>query len=505
MNIDMPIKKQNKVKNFIKENKVNIYIFLAMLIFTIIICSNFFNMHFSQDTYSLYSSGWDAYIKHFLLSNRIFSALELWISKVFNISFEMTILISSIVSMIVFSLTWFILYKFIVKMIKKEHDKWQNLLIIGITFSIIFNFCTFETMVFAEVSIMSISILLAVIAACLYTEQKYIKSFITLMISTFCYQTAASLFLVLTLVFIAYKHKGNIKEIVKKSIGVFFFWGITMILNLVMTKLFSSYFGMTTRRTTILSIDQIISTIVHYGKYLLLENLEIGPKGWYLIFIVILSVIFIVSIIKDKKYFHIFEYIVLVLLSFIVPTLPLIVMPIESQYIEARMAMCFGAILGVILLYLVIVMKAIEIKGLNKLIYILTACIFMINAIYFIRASSENMATVYLDRNLAKSVLQAINKYEETTGNTVDTIGITWDKNPTTYYDGQLKLRSTNARGMVTDFSVIQALEYSGGKSYNAIYQVPDNVKSYFEQYDWEFFSEEQLLFEDNNLWLCLY
>ena len=98
MNIDMPIKKQNKVKNFIKENKVNIYIFLAMLIFTIIICSNFFNMHFSQDTYSLYSSGWDAYIKHFLLSNRIFSALELWISKVFNISFEMTILISSIVS-----------------------------------------------------------------------------------------------------------------------------------------------------------------------------------------------------------------------------------------------------------------------------------------------------------------------------------------------------------------------------------------------------------------------
>lgn len=165
MNIDMPIKKQNKVKNFIKENKVNIYIFLAMLIFTIIICSNFFNMHFSQDTYSLYSSGWDAYIKHFLLSNRIFSALELWISKVFNISFEMTILISSIVSMIVFSLTWFILYKFIVKMIKKEHDKWQNLLIIGITFSIIFNFCTFETMVFAEVSIMSISILLAVIAA----------------------------------------------------------------------------------------------------------------------------------------------------------------------------------------------------------------------------------------------------------------------------------------------------------------------------------------------------
>lgn len=102
----------------------------------------------------------------------------------------------------------------------------------------------------------------------------------------------------------------------------------------------------------------------------------------------------------------------------------------------------FGAILGVILLYLVIVMKAIEIKGLNKLIYILTACIFMINAIYFIRASSENMATVYLDRNLAKSVLQAINKYEETTlGTHVVTIGITWDKNQQHIMMDQLKLR----------------------------------------------------------------
>ena len=58
---------------------------------------------------------------------------------------------------------------------------------------------------------------------------------------------------------------------------------------------------------------------------------------------------------------------------------------------------------------------------------------------------------------------------------------------------------------MVTDFSVIQALEYYSGKDYNAIYQPPDDIKTYFSQYNWDFFSEEQLLFEDNTLWLCLY
>ena len=115
------------------------------------------------------------------------------------------------------------------------------------------------------------------------------------------------------------------------------------------------------------------------------------------------------------------------------------------------------------------------------------------------------MATVYMDRNLAKTVLQNIDEYQEKTGNVIDTIGITWDNSPSTYYDGQLHLRSTNARGMVTDFSVIQALEYYSGKDYNAIYQPPDDIKTYFSQYNWDFFSEEQLLFEDNTLWLCLY
>ena len=112
---------------------------------------------------------------------------------------------------------------------------------------------------------------------------------------------------------------------------------------------------------------------------------------------------------------------------------------------------------------------------------------------------------VYIDRNLAKTVLQNIDEYQEKTGNVIDTIGITWDNSPSTYYDGQLHLRSTNARGMVTDFSVIQALEYYSGKDYNAIYQPPDDIKTYFSQYNWDFFSEEQLLFEDNTLWLCLY
>lgn len=204
----------------IRKNKINIYIFGTMLIFTSIICSNLFKMHFSQDTYSVYSSGWDEYIRHFLLSNRIFSAFELWVSKVLSISFENTILISTVIAIIAFSLSWFILYKFTIKLLKKEQDKFYNILIIGITFSIIYNFCTFETIIFIEAGVMAFSILLSVIAACLYTNKKYLLSFVILLTSSFCYQTAIDLFVLITLVFIAYENRNNIKEIFKKSIGV---------------------------------------------------------------------------------------------------------------------------------------------------------------------------------------------------------------------------------------------------------------------------------------------
>lgn len=71
---------------------------------------------------------------------------------------------------------------------------------------------------------MAFSILLSVISSCLYANKKYLISFIILLISSFCYQTAIDLFVLITLVFIAYENKNNIKEIFKKSIGVFLFF-----------------------------------------------------------------------------------------------------------------------------------------------------------------------------------------------------------------------------------------------------------------------------------------
>ncbi len=497
-----------KIYNRLKEDRTknNLYIFGAMLIFTIIICSNFFKVHFAQDTYCVYVDGYDNYIHHFLMLGRVFSALQIWLTKVLNIQFETMIILSSIISMFLFALTWFMLYKFTMKLIKKEN----NILIAGIIFPILFNFCTFETMIFVESSVMALSIFLSVLSACIYTsdiKNKNIYAFTILAISALCYQSSASLFVLISLVFIAYKNKDNIKEIFKKSIGVFLFWGFSMIISLALTKIMEAHFQTVDRATTLLSINEIINTFIRFGKALVLENLSIGPEGWYLAFIAILSIIFIIRVIKTKKYFHIFEYIVLILVACLLPLLPLVVIPVSSQYIESRMAMSFGAILGIILLYLTIVMKKnIEIKDFtDKIVCLIVIVLCAINAIYFIRASSENMATGYIDRNVAMSILEQISEYEKENNIKVENIVIGYDANPTTYYDGQLKLRSSTARGMATNFAVIQTLKYYSGKDYNAVYEAPKEIQEKFSQLNWDYYSDEQLFFDGNTLYLGIY
>ena len=153
---------KDKLPERIKRNKKNIYIALGMLIFTLIICSNFLKVHFAQDTYCVYYDGWNQYIKVFLTSSRIFSALLLGIAKIFHFSLETTIIISSILTILFFTMAWYILYRYTIKLIKKDNNIYDNLLVIGISFLIVFIFCIFVLIVFIYFGMMGFFVFLLV-------------------------------------------------------------------------------------------------------------------------------------------------------------------------------------------------------------------------------------------------------------------------------------------------------------------------------------------------------
>lgn len=494
-----------KLSEIIKKNKTNIYVIIGMFIFTLIICSNFLKVHFAQDTYSVYYSGFDGYIKVFLISSRILSATFLAIANLLNISFEATIIISSVMSIICLALAWFILYKYSINLLKKENNTMYNLLIIGISFSIIFNFCTFEMSVFIESGVMALSLLLAVLAACMFFSGKYFKSFIILIVSSFGYQPSIGLFILIALVFIAYQHKDDLKSIFKKSIWIFLYWGIIMLINLLISKSFGAYFNEPGRQTAMLTFADIINTIFKYGKYILIDNIEIGFKYWYLTIIIILTILFVVLFKKNKTYFNIFEYVVLLVVSILIPIVPLIATPVYAQYMVPRMCITFGSILGIILLYLIMIMKPSNIKIVEKIIYILTLVLFAMNSIYFIIGSTENIATGYLDKNVVESIIHKIDNYERESGIKINNIGILFDSECTTYYNNQPHLGSANVRAMITDWAIIPALEYYGGEKYNRITNIPDEIKNKFNATSWNYYSDEQLVFEEDTLYLCLF
>lgn len=504
------VKTNNKsgIKNFFKNNKVNIFIFIGMILFTFIICFNFLKPHFSNDAYYVYAYGYDYYANHFLASNRMFSALILLIFKWLDIPFVTELSVMGVVLTFIMSLSWFILYRFVIKLIKKENSILYNILIMGAAFIVVFNMCTAEGLLFIEVGTMPFGILFAILGACILATDKkhrYLISLILVTISGLFYQVTSSIFVLLALVLIAIKHKGNIKLVLKDTVIIALIYGFAMIVNFVGVKLWDNALQYEFRKFEIPSISVIIETILKFGETILIYNVGIGPKYWYLSLLVILTIIFIAGmILRKKNYFMILEYIVLVLLSVLVPLIPVLATPTESQYIEPRMAMCFGAIIGILIIFLLAVVEIDKNKVLLNILIIVTALNFIGNSIFLVVASSTTLITNQLDKFIAQEIIKEIDAYEETTGEKIKKIGVAFDKTYTMYYEGQPELRCFNIRSMGTSWAVKEVITtYSGRKYENTT--VPKEITEEFLTNDWTNYNKDQLVFDGENLYICIY
>lgn len=499
------MKRKFELKNII--NKNDIYVFIGMFIFSLVVCANFLRVHFAADTYCVYSMGYSNYIIVFLQSSRFFSALEMWISKILDISFLTNLKIMSVIGIILITASWFILYKFVLKLLNKEKSIYWNILIALITFSVVFNFSSCEMFMFAESGIFCLSILFAIIGACVFNsniKHRYLLSLLFVILSSVSYQANISLFVIIALVIEAYKNKGNIKKIIEEALLIGLFYGGTLALNLVLVKLIENILGSGVRSTAIPEIKIIIETIKKYGTIMAVNTFEVFPKYFYIIITGIISILYIFNCCKSKDYFSILEYIILIILAVIIPLLPVIATAQEKQYLEPRMALSYSALLGILLLYIVLKFDIDNIIVNKKIAMFMAIIVMLINSLYFVRTSTENVASGYLDRNVAKSMLEEIYEYQIENDIKIQNIGIAYDRSSSTYYNGQPSLESANVRSMVIDWSAIQVLEFYSGEKYNMVV-TPDDVKQEFLKYNWGFYNPKQLIFRGDTVYICLY
>ena len=344
------------IKNLILEHKNSIYVFIGMVFFSFIVCTNFLRIHFAADTYCLYAYGYDNYILHFLASARFFGALELWIAKILDITLLTNLKILSFIGIIIAASAWYILYKYILKLMKKEKSISWNILIGTLTFSIIFNFSSCEMFMFAESGIMMFAILLSVIGACVFNSEvkhRYIISFILVLLSSFAYQSTISLFVLLALIMETYRNKGDIKKIVKEALIIGIFYGSAFVINLISIKIIQIFVDNKMRKASIPSINDIIYTTYNFGTTMMFA-FKLLPKYLYVAIIGLITLWYILIIFKTREKFSIIEYIMLGILAFFMPLLPVMATPREQQYIEPRMVLSYAAIIPILILYITV-------------------------------------------------------------------------------------------------------------------------------------------------------
>lgn len=497
------------MKSICSNKSNNIKIFITIVAIVAILLSNFLKMHYAQDTYCVIQSGFREYAETFMYSGRPISSISMLIAEFFKISPKMYVCGMSYIAVFALSLSIYILANTLIKLLGCNSDNKKCIFIYMLAFITIFNFCTIDLLVFAESGVLTLGILFSVIAGCLFAtniKHRYIYSLICGLIGVLCHQAVFNIYVPIALIMVVQKNKESIVKTLKSSFGALFIYGIDIIIGTLITKVLNAIINIAARPTKLQTIGTIIKTYKKYLSMLVLKTLDVGPKYWYVVVISIISIIFLIYIFKYKeRKIFIFYYVAILASTMLLPILPLVVVEENSQYLELRMSMCFGASIGLMLIYIVLMLDININKILSRLIKIIIVLMLVFNCQYIVQASGEMVATNLLDRNIADSILEKIKEYEIENNTTIKYIGIDYDTSLEFYYHGSSIYRCINLKSLATDWAVVPIINLYGNRNLIRT-QIPEDVhKQYFEGKDWHAYNEEQIICIDDTVYICIY
>ena len=108
------------------------------------------------------------------------------------------------------------------------------------------------------------------------------------------------------------------------------------------------------------------------------------------------------------------------------------------------------------------------------------------------------------DKEITSQIEELITNYEKETGNVITKISIYNDMNPQYSYDGIKCIKDMNVKAFAHDWSASAIINFYMNRN---LISVPndDEIKSKFSEQDWNYFNEEQLIFQDDTLHLSNY
>lgn len=501
---------QNSIKKFF-ERKVNIVclLFIIGLIITIPSLIPSFNV----DGYCTYAFGYLDSAKTFMKSGRLFTALIYVVSHGINLPFEIFSIISIVLANLFLALTIYKLFDHLTKYIDKSLLS-KVMLLLGV-FLIFYNPLTLELLLFEEAFIMCAGIYFAVLAALKfidYNKKGYLLSALYLIISAICYQGIVCYFIpvafLLVVINLGRDLKKEIPEIIKKGIIACIIYGISLIVSFVIVKFINSYiFTDGTQKLGTLDIIYNIKKAIELMFYSLKGLFGFGNRVIFYGFSILGTLFVSLSTIKNSKnhWTKVLYFICNLGLCVVMPFVPNLGMNSASNYTAARMIGSICSVAGFIVIYGIIYFNILKKENL-KTIFIIMASLYSLYIGYeFLRTTSVGLKRYRNDMESIEKLHNKIAEYELENNIEVKNIYYATDSHVNYYYYQQQLTNSYNYRLYAIDWAMQCSINIGKDHNYKYTKMSDKDKERYFNNKEYDGFSDEQLVFVDDKLYLLIY
>lgn len=488
-----------------KEKKRNLIIYLILILITIIMCFPYLTEYYSSDDYTIIGYGYYKYgIEKFLNDGRVFSSVITLLAGYWNLPIKVFIQGLFYIGILI-SCLCVIKIKNIITKIKPEKNLKETVLVLGISYCIIFNFMYLENMYFAEIPIMALGILLFIKSSEKLVESKYLKSLAYLIIGELCYQGTINFFITFTFLLLIIKNKGIDKEVIKKVIISGLFCLISVGINLIQIKICGKIFGLEQSRLGgIQKIPgNIIYIMLHIGN-VLTDTCDFFPKYGFLIFLLILYITtFIYDLVKIKEYSNSFNLLLISIVA-IFSSVAINIVSLSSFGL-GRMVFSIGALIGLIFMYLYCSTNIFGESKIFKYFLLFALSIYIImNFLNYTLQMYCNKKANEMDKEEALQVNEYILEYEKNNNIEVKNIAFTYDKNITWNYNLFFDTSYTS-RALMIWWCNIDALNYYTGRKLETVQMDKNIYYAYFKGKDWDKLDKEQFVFKGDTVFYCVY
>ena len=487
--------KRGIMKNIIKKHKQDIIFFTIIFIISLVMCSAFLQPHYPHDTYKIIKDGLaeHSFIR-FLQDGRPFSAISTTIVDMMNMPIEVYMIFSLIIALIFMSLSVVALYKILKRNIESE-SKTLCVTLLLISFVFIYNYLAIEFIYFLESFILAIGIYLSIIAAKFIIDNekyKYIKAMLVLTIAVFCYQGSIAIFPMIIMTYYLLLDRSNLKESMKNIAFAALIYGIAMLLTIVFCNIL--FYN---TRIQVANSNLNLQGIANALYILIVKSFNIIPPYVH-IGIICITILAILAN-KENRIKLVLSYIFIILGAICICLMP--IFTASGLGIETRFCIAYGTTIGISLLFMLYSTRNKD-KYIKFLIYIIIVAAFIMNFVAYLSITYQHLEVNKFDKQICQIISSKVEEYEQETGIKVTKIAAILRNSEDVYYPGFWRVGDMTESALKS-WAVKDTIMYYLGRDMEYAPTTYNQYKEWFENKEWNGFSEEQIVIEGDTVYFC--